>query len=48
LANVTPKMGRCLVFDGKLAHFGNYPFKGDRFIINFNFAAIDKKEKTLL
>jgi hypothetical protein len=48
LTSVTPKMGRCLVFDGKLAHLGNYPFEGDRFIINFNFAATDKKEKSLI
>jgi hypothetical protein len=39
LTNVSPKMGRCVVFDGKLAHHGNYPLNGDRFIINFNFVA---------
>jgi hypothetical protein len=39
LTSVSPKMGRCVVFDGKLAHHGNYPSNGDRFIINFNFAA---------
>ena len=39
LTRVSPKMGRCVVFDGKLAHHGNYPSNGDRFIINFNFAA---------
>ena len=39
LASVSPKMGRCLIFDGKLAHHGNYPSNGDRFIINFNFVA---------
>jgi hypothetical protein len=42
LTSVSPKMGRCLVFDGKLAHHGNYPSNGDRFIINFNFAAKSK------
>ena len=42
LTSVTPKMGSCLVFDGKLAHHGNYPSNGDRFIINFNFAAKSK------
>ena len=44
LTNVSPKMGRCVVFDGKLAHHGNYPSNGDRFIINFNFVA---KSKTI-
>lgn len=39
LDSISPKMGRCLVFDGKLAHLGNYPSNGDRFIINFNFVA---------
>ena len=39
LTSISPKMGRCVVFDGKLAHHGNYPSNGDRFIINFNFAA---------
>ena len=39
MTSVSPKMGRCVVFDGKLAHHGNYPSNGDRFIINFNFAA---------
>lgn len=48
LEKVSPKMGRCLVFDGKFAHHGNYPTKGDRFIINFNFVARPKKSKSLL
>ena len=39
LTSISPKMGRCVVFDGKLAHHGNYPSNGDRFIINFNFTA---------
>ena len=48
LANVSPKMGRCVVFNGKLAHHGNYPSNGDRFIINFNIAAKSKNIKNLL
>lgn len=48
LANVSPKMGRCVVFNGKLAHHGNYPLIGDRFIINFNFAAKSKNIKNIL
>ena len=48
LTSVSPKMGRCLVFDGKLLHHGNYPFNGDRFIINFNFAAKSKNLKNSL
>lgn len=39
LTEVLPKAGRCVVFDGNLAHYGTYPTDGDRFIINFNFAA---------
>jgi hypothetical protein len=41
-------MGRCLVFDGKLAHLGNYPSNGDRFIINFNFVAKIKNSRNTL
>jgi len=48
LANVSPKMGRCFIFDGKLMHYGNYPSNGNRFIINFNFAATNQKEKSLI
>lgn len=39
LNNVSPKMGRCVVFNGNLAHHGTYPITGDRWIINFNFVA---------
>lgn len=42
LTKVTPKMGRCLVFDGHLAHHASYPSTGDRFVINFNFVAKEK------
>jgi len=48
LKRVSPKMGRCFVFDGRLAHHANYPLDGDRFIINFNFAAKSKSPKNLL
>jgi hypothetical protein len=49
LTSVSPKMGRCVIFDGKLAHHGNYPLNGDRFIINFNFAAKTKNlQKSLI
>jgi hypothetical protein len=42
-------MGRCVIFDGKLAHHGNYPSDGDRFILNFNFAAKSKSpQKSLI
>jgi hypothetical protein len=41
-------MGRCVVFDGKLAHHGSYPTNGDRFILNFNFVAKSKNLKTSL
>jgi hypothetical protein len=49
LTKVSPKMGKCVIFDGKLAHHGNYPSDGDRFIINFNFAAKSKNpQKSLI
>jgi hypothetical protein len=48
LTTVSPKMGRCVVFDGKLAHHGNYPINGDRFIVNFNFVAKQKNTKNSL
>jgi hypothetical protein len=49
LTKVSPKMGRCVIFDGKLAHHGNYPSDGDRFILNFNFAAKSKSpQKSLI
>lgn len=48
LTTVSPKMGRCVVFDGKLAHHGSYPTNGDRFIINFNFVAKSKNSKNSL
>lgn len=48
LTTVSPKMGRCVVFDGKLAHHGSYPTNGDRFIINFNFVAKSKNTKNSL
>lgn len=48
LKKITPKMGRCVVFDGKLAHYGDYPLNGDRFIINFNFAAKYKNTRNII
>lgn len=48
LTTVSPKMGRCVVFDGKLAHHGSYPINGNRFIINFNFVAKSKNTKKSL
>lgn len=48
LTKVSPKMGRCVVFDGKLAHHGSYPTNGDRFIVNFNFVAKQKNSKNSL
>lgn len=49
ITNVSPKMGRCLVFNGRLAHHANFPTFGDRFIINFNFVAkVSEDTKKLL
>jgi hypothetical protein len=48
LASVSPKMGRCVVFNGKLAHYGNHPIGNDRFVINLNFVGKSKKIKNIL
>jgi hypothetical protein len=48
LSHISPKMGRCVAFDGNLAHHGSYPFDGDRFIINFNFVAKSKNTQNSL
>lgn len=48
IKKVSPKMGRCVVFNGNLAHHGSYPLTTDRFIINFNFVAKHKNNKSLL
>ena len=49
MTSVSPKMGRCLIFNGKFAHYANYPTTNDRFIINFNFVAKGlKSNKKLL
>ena len=40
-------MGRVVIFDGALHHYGDYPTEGDRYIINFNFV-IKQKNKTLI
>lgn len=45
---IEPKKGRVLVFDGNLHHHGDYPVEGNRFIINFNFAAKQKNGKNLI
>jgi hypothetical protein len=45
LKHVSPKMGRCIAFDGRLAHYGDYPESGNRYIINFNFVAKNKNNK---
>jgi hypothetical protein len=33
---ISPKKGRVVVFDGNLWHYGKYPTKGERNIININ------------
>lgn len=48
LKSVSPKMGRCVAFDGRLAHYGDYPKSESRYIINFNFAVKDRDIKKLL
>jgi hypothetical protein len=47
IKKIEPKMGRVVIFDGALHHYGDYPTEGDRYIINFNFV-IKQKNKTLI
>jgi len=42
IQKISPKMGRCVVFNGGLHHHAEYPKFDDRFIINFNFVAKQK------
>lgn len=48
LKRVSPKKGRVLIFDGNLYHYGEYPTKGNRFVINYNTAAKNKILKNLI
>lgn len=34
---VTPKKGRCVVFDGRIYHASSTPTIDDRFVLNYNF-----------
>ena len=36
--NISPKKGRVVMFDGNLWHYGKYPTKGERNVININLA----------
>jgi hypothetical protein len=36
--SISPKKGRVVLFDGNLWHYGKYPNKGERNIININLA----------
>jgi hypothetical protein len=36
--SISPKKGRVVVFDGNLWHYGKYPTKGERNVININLA----------
>jgi hypothetical protein len=35
---ISPKKGRVVIFDGNLWHYGKYPTKGERNVININLA----------
>jgi len=48
LKRVSPKKGRVLVFNGNLYHYGEYPNKGNRFVINYNTVAKNKILKNLI
>jgi hypothetical protein len=48
LKRVSPKKGRVLIFNGNLYHYGEYPKKGNRFVINYNTVARDKINNNLL
>lgn len=47
LKNISPKMGRVVVFNGLLHHYGDYPKEGNRFVLNSN-VAIKKTNKSLI
>lgn len=34
---VTPKKGRCVIFDGRIYHASSTPTIDDRFVLNYNF-----------
>jgi hypothetical protein len=34
--SITPKKGRVVIFDGNLWHYGKYPTKGERNVVNIN------------
>jgi hypothetical protein len=48
LKTISPQKGRLVVFDGNLYHYGDYPKSNERYVINIDFAAIDKNKKTLI
>jgi hypothetical protein len=45
--SVSPKQGRVVIFDGNYVHYGDYPTKGDRYIINID-CLISKDLKSLI
>jgi hypothetical protein len=38
---ISPKKGRVVIFDGNLWHYGKYPTKGERNIININLVIVE-------
>lgn len=42
IKRIEPKMGRAVVFNGLLHHYGEYPIEGNRFTLNLNFVANNK------
>jgi hypothetical protein len=47
LNSVSPKQGRVVVFNGNYIHYGEYPTKGDRYIINID-CSVSKDSKSLI
>lgn len=48
IKNITPKKGRVVVFNGDLWHYGKYPTKGERNVINMNVVIENKNKNKLL
>ncbi len=48
IKKITPKKGRVVVFDGNLWHYGKFPTKGERNVINMNVVIENKNKNKLL
>jgi hypothetical protein len=47
IKNISPKKGRVVMFDGNLWHYGKYPTKGERNVININLVIEEHSNKLI-